>query len=114
MLNESLSVGSFFGVSLTVGAVAAVITEMIKQTQRIPWLSAFPPVQWLLNAVATGNIISVRVFLAVLCLGLSYLALYLTNGTVPTFTWDVSTLQYLMITAKAYFDATAGYTLVIK
>jgi len=109
-----MQVAQFFGMTITVGAVAAVITELIKQTQRIPWLSALPPVQWVLNAVATGNVISVRVFLAVLCLGLSYLALYLTNGTVPSITFDAQGLQYLLFAAKAFFDATAGYTLVLK
>ena len=109
-----MQIGQFFGLTLTVGAVATLVTEAIKQTQRIPWLSALPPVQWIINAVTSGNVISIRVFLAVLCLALSYLALYPTNGTVPTITMDAQGLQYLLFSAKAFFDATAGYTLAIK
>ena len=104
------SVGAFFGLSLTVGMVATGLTQIVKVTQSIPGLSKLPPVQWLLRSINSGNVMSNRVFVAVICLALSALSAYLKNGVLPSFTDPT----YYLFSFKAFLDATAGYKLLLE
>ncbi len=103
----TMPIGQFFGLSLTVGALITGLTQALKVTQTIPFLSKVPLVQRLVNAVAKGNVIQVRAFVAVLCVILSTLAAYLQTGALPELN-----AQFLLFNLKAFFDATAGYTLL--
>jgi len=105
-----MEIGTFAGLSLTVGGLVAGITQIIKVTETIPYLNKIPFVQRLLDTIVSGsNVREKRIFVAILCYLISVLLLRFNTGDWPVFDFDSSIVAF-----TAFFNATAGHALFLK
>lgn len=104
-----LAVGTFFGYSLSVGAVVAGITQFFKLLETVPYLSRIPFVQWLLDTVTKEDPTAIQIFVAILCFVLSLAAEWIATGHPPAI--DPLTAYS---TVTSFLTATAAFHLVLK
>lgn len=108
-----MQIGIFFGVTLTVGMLTAVLTQGLKLiepgTPAADVLGKIPGIKYLIELIVPENNTEIRIFVAILCFGLSALGQYLTTGALPTLN-----IELILMTIKSFFDATAGYVLILQ
>ncbi len=85
------TVTTLLGQSIGLGMVASFVTQLIKITESIPWLSNFPPVQWVLDKVDSGNDANIHICVAVIATLLNAVTLYVESGTVISVAMLIST-----------------------
>ncbi len=104
-----MNIGTFFGLSLTVGTLTTAITQLVKLTENIPGIDKIPGVRALLDTIVEGgHLYEKRLFVAIVSLVLSIIAVRLDTGAFPTLD-----LQFIFFSFKSFFDATAGYHLLL-
>ena len=105
-----MAIGTFFGLSLSVGVLVAGITQLIKVADNVPVLDKLPPVRALLDTIVSGgHTYEKRMFVATLCVLLSVAAIKLDTGG-----WPSLSFEFFAFNLKVFFDATAGHALFLK
>lgn len=75
-------IGQFYGYSITIGLIVSAITELIKFTQAVPFLSRLKAVQWLLETIQKGNAGQIRAGVAVLCVIINLVSFLMNGGSI--------------------------------
>ncbi|MDD5026824.1 MAG: hypothetical protein PHH13_05670 [Candidatus Peribacteraceae bacterium] len=77
------TVFTFAGQAVGLGLVASAVTQVIKITESIPFLSKYKFVQTLLDAVAPGKDRNVQFCVAIIAVILNVGSIYFETGTLP-------------------------------
>ena len=77
------TVFSFAGQAVGLGLVTTLVTQIIKVTQEIPWLSKFAVTRWILEKVAPGKDRNIQIFVVAVATILNVLSIYAETGTLP-------------------------------
>lgn len=97
-------VAQYMGFSLGLGQLLTIITQIVKTTEKIPFLSKIPGVQFITDKIARGNPVQVRTFVGVLAAVINITVSYLQTGEA------VSPLA-IMGTVGSFVSAIGGYDL---
>lgn len=93
---------ALFGTSVTIGIVVSVLTNIVKFTQKVPYLSSLPFVQKLIDIIDRGNAAQIRTFVALLCLAANTAYLYSISGTVPAIPMMVASFNSFLTALGTY------------
>jgi len=100
-------VTTVFGYSVTIGVLASVLTQVIKNTQSIPFLSNIPGVQKFIDAISPGNAAEVRIFVVAIAVIANIASVYYATGAVPA-------LPIIIATVNSFLTALGNYDFMLK
>lgn len=98
----SIVVAQYMGFSLGLGQLLTIITQILKNTETIPYLNKIPGVQWLIDQIDNGNPVQVRTFVGLLAVIINVLWVYNQTGEWMNF-------MTIMSTAATFVSAIGGY-----
>ena len=98
----NIIVAEYMGIAIGLGQLLTIMTQLLKNTDKIPYLNKIPGVQQLTNVIVSGNPMQIRTFVAVLAVFINFAAAYLTTG-------EVLATSTLMSTLMTYLSALGGY-----
>lgn len=93
--------------SVGVGMIVSALTQILKLTESIPGLRKVKWVQSIVDAVTSGNVFQIRCFVAIVCVAVNAVSLYLTQGTA----FDIMTMYTSFL---SFWTALGTYDLVFS
>ncbi len=105
MDENSIIIGSFMGQQVGIGILISVLTQIIKVTEKIPGLSNFKPVRWLLDKIASGNKDEIHLFVAIIAVLTSAVLTYMETG-------EIASLQTLTGSFATFLSALGTYNIM--
>lgn len=100
-------VANILGQSIGLGMITSAITQAIKITEDVPWLSELAPVRWLLDSVASGKTMNIHICVAVVATLLNAISLYVESGTLVSGVMIISTFGSFLAALGTHNAVTA-------
>lgn len=100
----SIVIAKYMGISLGLGQLLTIITQLFKTADKVPVLDKIPGFQWLTDQITKGNPVQVRTFVGIFAAIINIAWTYQQTG-------EAINAMAIMSTIGTYVSALGGYDL---